>query len=148
MLVDKPDIAGRVAIFRVHLKELKLSDKIEDIARRMATLTPGFSGADIMNCCNEAALIAARRKKDMIDVTDFEAAIERIIGGMEKSTKVLSPVEKKTVAYHEAGHAVAGWFLEHADPLLKVSIVPRGGAALGYNQVPPFHFSKNETENL
>jgi AFG3 family protein len=148
VLVDKPDIAGRVAIFRVHLKELKLSDKIEDIARRMATLTPGFSGADIMNCCNEAALIAARRKKDMIDVTDFEAAIERIIGGMEKSTKVLSPVEKKTVAYHEAGHAVAGWFLEHADPLLKVSIVPRGSAALGYNQFLPREVSLYSKEQL
>jgi cell division protease FtsH len=148
VLVDKPDIAGRVAIFRVHLKDLKLSDKIEDIARRMATLTPGFSGADIMNCCNEAALIAARRKKDMIDVTDFEAAIERIIGGMEKSTKVLSPVEKKTVAYHEAGHAVAGWFLEHADPLLKVSIVPRGSAALGYNQFLPREVSLYSKEQL
>jgi AFG3 family protein len=148
VLVDKPDIAGRVAIFRVHLKDLKLGDKIEDIARRMATLTPGFSGADIMNCCNEAALIAARRKKEMIDVTDFESAIERIIGGMEKSTKVLSPVEKKTVAYHEAGHAIAGWYLEHADPLLKVSIVPRGGAALGYNQFLPREVSLYSKEQL
>ncbi|KAG0370248.1 AAA ATPase afg3 [Gamsiella multidivaricata] len=100
-------------------------------------LTPGFSGADIHNVCNEAALIAARHNKDTVVEADFEAAIERVIVGLEKKSKVLSPEEKKTVAYHEAGHAVAGWYLEHADPLLKVSIIPRGVGALGYAQYLP-----------
>ncbi len=102
----------------------------------MAALTPGFSGADIANICNEAALIAARNLADNITLKHFEAAIERVIAGMEKKTQVLQPDEKKTVAYHEAGHAVAGWFLEFAEPLLKVSIIPRG-KGLGYAQYLP-----------
>jgi len=116
----------------VHLKPLRLTDAIEDIAQRMAALTPGFSGADIANICNEAALIAARQKAKAISQNHFELAVDRVVGGLEKKNKVMSVKEKETVAYHEAGHAVAGWFLEHADPLLKVSIVPRGKAALGY----------------
>ena len=99
-------------------------------------MTPGFSGADIANVTNEAALIAARDSLQSIVLKNFEAAIERVIAGMEKKSQVLQPEEKKTVAYHEAGHAVAGWFLEHADPLLKVSIVPRG-KGLGYAQYLP-----------
>jgi len=114
----------------------------------MATLTPGFSGADIANVVNEAALIAARRKKTKVDITDFDAASERVIGGLEKKNKVMSKEERTLVAYHEAGHAIAGWFLEHADPLLKISIVPRGVAALGYNQFLPRELSLYTREQL
>jgi len=131
-----PDIKGRASIFKVHLKELKTGLDKEDLARKMAALTPGFTGADIANVCNEAALIAARDLHDTIVLIHFEQAIERVVAGMEKKTQVLGPEEKKTVAYHEAGHAVAGWFLEHADPLLKVSIIPRG-KGLGYAQYLP-----------
>lgn len=133
--IDKPDIVGREQIFKVHLKPLKLSPDVD--AKKIAAQTPGFAGAEIMNVCNEAALIAARRDKTEIDMQDFQDAIDRVIGGLEKKTKIISPEEKKIVAYHEAGHAVAGWFLEHADPLVKVSIVPRGIAALGYAQYLP-----------
>ncbi|XP_053186306.1 AFG3-like protein 2 isoform X2 [Scomber japonicus] len=136
--IGPPDIKGRASIFKVHLRPLKLDAEMdkEALARKMAALTPGFSGADIANVCNEAALIAARHLSDAIDQKHFEQAIERVIGGLEKKTQVLQPEEKKTVAYHEAGHAVAGWFLEHADPLLKVSIIPRG-KGLGYAQYLP-----------
>ncbi|KAI8099623.1 peptidase family M41-domain-containing protein [Halteromyces radiatus] len=135
--VDRPDIGGRAQIFKVHLRPIKTSEDVEDLSRKLAALTPGFSGADIHNVCNEAALIAARHNKDDVTGVDFEQAIERVIGGMEKKSRVLSPPEKKTVAYHEAGHAVAGWNLRYADPLLKVSIIPRGVAALGYAQYLP-----------
>ncbi|XP_056453247.1 AFG3-like protein 2 [Gadus chalcogrammus] len=136
--IGHPDIKGRSSIFKVHLRPLKLDQKMDKdaLARKMAALTPGFSGADIANVCNEAALIAARHLADSIDQKHFEQAIERVIGGLEKKTQVLQPEEKKTVAYHEAGHAVAGWYLEHADPLLKVSIIPRG-KGLGYAQYLP-----------
>lgn len=100
-------------------------------------MTPGFAGADIANVCNEAALIAARFNAPCVELKHFEAAIERVIAGLEKKSRVLSAEEKRTVAFHEAGHAIAGWFLEHADPLLKVSIIPRGVAALGYAQYLP-----------
>ncbi|XP_016380622.1 AFG3-like protein 2 [Sinocyclocheilus rhinocerous] len=138
MIAGPPDIKGRASIFKVHLRPLKLDTELdkESLARKMAALTPGFSGADIANVCNEAALIAARHLSDAINQKHFEQAIERVIGGLEKKTQVLQPEEKKTVAYHEAGHAVAGWFLEHADPLLKVSIIPRG-KGLGYAQYLP-----------
>ncbi|XP_019380674.1 PREDICTED: AFG3-like protein 2 isoform X1 [Gavialis gangeticus] len=133
-----PDIKGRASIFKVHLRPLKVDSTLnkDNLARKLASLTPGFSGADIANVCNEAALIAARHLSDAINQKHFEQAIERVIGGLEKKTQVLQPEEKKTVAYHEAGHAVAGWFLEHADPLLKVSIIPRG-KGLGYAQYLP-----------
>ncbi|KAM5156806.1 mitochondrial inner membrane m-AAA protease component AFG3L2 [Mantella aurantiaca] len=136
--IGPPDIKGRASIFKVHLRPLKLDSTLdkEALSRKMAALTPGFSGADIANVCNEAALIAARHLSDSINQKHFEQAIERVIGGLEKKTQVLQPEEKKTVAYHEAGHAVAGWFLEHADPLLKVSIIPRG-KGLGYAQYLP-----------
>ena len=133
-------------MFNVHLKGLKTNLDKNDVARKMAALTPGFSGADIANICNEAALIAARNLSDNINLKHFEAAIERVIAGMEKKTQVLQPEEKKTVAYHEAGHAVAGWFLEFAEPLLKVSIIPRG-KGLGYAQYLPrdaFLFTKEQ----
>lgn len=133
--VDKPDINGREAIFKVHMKNLKLDASVDP--KKVAAQTPGFAGAEIANVCNEAALIAARRNKESIDMQDFQDAIDRVIGGLEKKNKLISPEEKRIVAYHEAGHAVAGWFLEHADPLVKVSIVPRGVAALGYAQYLP-----------
>lgn len=147
IVIDPPDIAGRRDIFNVHLKKIQVNDPPgkDEVAKQMATRTPGFAGADIANVCNEAALIAARAKKDSVEVEDFEAAIDRVIGGLEKKNMVMSPEEKKTVAFHEAGHAVAGWFLEHAMPLLKVSIIPRGSAALGYAQYQPMEkylFSK------
>ncbi|XP_067905351.1 mitochondrial inner membrane m-AAA protease component AFG3L1-like isoform X2 [Heterodontus francisci] len=136
--IGPPDIKGRASIFKVHLSPLKMNPSIskETLARKLAALTPGFTGADIANVCNEAALIAARHLNETIQVKHFEQAIERVIGGLEKKTQVLQPNEKKTVAYHEAGHAVVGWFLEHADPLLKVSIIPRG-KGLGYAQYLP-----------
>jgi len=135
--IDRPDIKGRGDIFKVHLRPIKTDEDIPKLAQKLAALTPGFSGADIHNVCNEAALIAARHNQETVTEADFEAAIERVIVGLEKKSKVLSPEEKKTVAYHEAGHAVAGWYLEHADPLLKVSIIPRGVGALGYAQYLP-----------
>jgi cell division protease FtsH len=133
--VDRPDLKEREAIFKVHLKKLVKSDNVD--AKQLATQTPGFVGADIMNVCNEAALIAARKNKNAIDMQDFQDAIDRVIGGLEKKNRIISPQEKKIIAYHEAGHAVAGWFLEYADPLVKVSIIPRGVAALGYAQYLP-----------
>ena len=126
--IDKPDIVGREAIFKVHLKPIKLDPTLDP--KKIAAQTPGFAGAEIANVCNEAALIAARRDKKAVDMQDFQDAIDRVIGGLEKKNKIIFPEEKKIVAFHEAGHAVAGWFLEHADPLVKVSIVPRGVAAL------------------
>ena len=134
--IDRPDLKGREEIFKVHLKPLtKLSSDVKP--ERLAEQTPGFAGAEIANVCNEAALIAARKDKGMVDMQDFQDAIDRVIGGLEKKTKIISPEEKKIVAYHEAGHAIVGWYMEHAAPLLKVSIVPRGVAALGYAQYLP-----------
>jgi cell division protease FtsH len=144
--IDKPDINGREAIFKVHLKPIKIAEDIDP--KKLAAQTPGFAGAEIANVCNEAALIAARRNKTAVDMQDFQDAVDRVIGGLEKKTKIISPEEKKIVAYHEAGHAVAGWFLEHADPLVKVSIVPRGVAALGYAQYLPKEQFLYQTEQL
>ncbi|KAL3140183.1 ATP-dependent zinc metalloprotease FTSH 10, mitochondrial [Trebouxia sp. C0009 RCD-2024] len=135
--IDRPDITGREHIFRIHLAKLKLDKPMEHYSERLAALTPGFAGADIANVTNEAALIAARGAKDSVGMVDFEQAVDRVIGGLEKKNKVISKEERRTVAYHEAGHAVAAWFLEHAEPLLKVSIVPRGSAALGFAQYLP-----------
>lgn len=144
--IDKPDIVGREAIFKVHLKPLKLAADIDP--KELSAQTPGFAGAEIANVCNEAALIAARRGKTAVDMKDFQEAMDRVIGGLEKKNKLISPEEKKIVAYHEAGHAVAGWFLEHANPLVKVTIVPRGVAALGYAQYLPKEQFLYRTEQL
>jgi cell division protease FtsH len=133
--IDKPDLNGREAIFKVHLKPLKLHKDVDP--KKLAAQTPGFAGAEIANVCNEAALIGARHGKKRVELTDFNEAIDRVIGGLEKKNKLISPEEKKIIAYHEAGHAICGWFLENADPLVKVSIVPRGLAALGYAQYLP-----------
>lgn len=135
--IDKPDIKGRDQIFQVYLKKIKLDHEPSYFSQRLAALTPGFAGADIANVCNEAALIAARGEKTQVTMEHFEAAIDRIIGGLEKRNTVISKLERRTVAYHESGHAVSAWFLEHAEPLLKVSIVPRGTAALGFAQYVP-----------
>ncbi|AYD46583.1 ATP-dependent zinc metalloprotease FtsH [Arachidicoccus soli] len=133
--IDRPDVKGREDIFRVHLKPIKVSQTLD--IHKLAEQTPGFAGADIANVCNEAALIAARNGKEAVDMKDFDDAIDRVIGGLEKKNKIIAPHEKQIIAYHEAGHAICGWFLEHAYPLLKVTIVPRGTAALGYAQYTP-----------
>lgn len=144
--IDKPDLNGREQIFKVHLKPIKTASEVD--AKKLSAQTPGFAGAEIANVCNEAALIAARRNKENVDMQDFQDAIDRVIGGLEKKNKIISQEEKKIVAYHEAGHAIAGWFLEHADPLVKVSIVPRGVAALGYAQYLPKEQFLYTTEQL
>ncbi len=133
--IDRPDLVGREAIFKVHLIPIKVSQTLD--THKLAEQTPGFAGADIANVCNEAALIAARNGKEAVDMNDFQDAIDRVIGGLEKKNKIILPEEKEIIAYHEAGHAICGWFLEHAYPLLKVTIVPRGTAALGYAQYTP-----------
>jgi AFG3 family protein len=133
--IGLPDLVGREQIFNVHLGAIKLSAGVR--AAELAEMTPGFAGADIANICNEAALIAARRNKEAVDIDDFNYALDKVIAGLEKRTKVISPEEKQVIAYHEAGHAVCGWFLEHAMPLVKVTIVPRTVGALGYAQYQP-----------
>jgi|AntRauTorckE5430_2_1112549.scaffolds.fasta_scaffold02604_4 cell division protease FtsH len=133
--IDRPDLVGREAIFKVHLKPIVTAEDIS--AAILAEQTPGFAGADIANVCNEAALVAARRNKTAVDMDDFQHALDRVIGGLEKKNKIISPEEKRIIAFHEAGHAVCGWFLEHAYPLVKVTIVPRGVGTLGYAQYLP-----------
>nr|WP_246008170.1 ATP-dependent zinc metalloprotease FtsH [Chitinophaga lutea] len=144
--IDKPDLAGREHIFDVHLKPIKTSPNLD--IKKLASMTPGFAGADIANVCNEAALIAARKGKTEVEMEDFNDAIDRVIGGLEKKNKIISPEEKEVIAYHEAGHAICGWYLEHANPLVKVTIVPRGVAALGYAQYLPKEQYLYNTEQL
>ncbi|KAI0490952.1 ATP-dependent metallopeptidase Hfl [Xylaria cf. heliscus] len=134
--IDAPTMAGRQDIFKVYLRKIVTNEDMEYLSGRLASLTPGFAGADIANCVNEAALIAARGNAASITLQHFEQAIERVVGGLERKSLVLGPVEKKTVAYHEAGHAICGWYFQYADPLLKVSIIPRG-KGLGYAQYLP-----------
>jgi len=133
--IDLPDLKGREAIFDVHLKTIKKSDEVS--SKYLAEMTPGFAGADIANVCNESALVAARHEKKFVELEDFNYALDRVIGGLEKKNKLISPKEKEIIAFHEAGHAVCGWFLEHASPLIKVTIVPRGIGTLGYAQYLP-----------
>ncbi len=135
ILIDKPDRLERAEIFKVHTRELILGDNVD--CEILAGQTPGFAGAEIANVCNEAALLAARENKEAIEMDDFERAIDRVIAGLEKKNKLISPEERKIIAYHEAGHAITGWFLQYTDPVVKVSIVPRGLAALGYAQYLP-----------
>ncbi len=144
--IDKPDVKGRETIFKVHLLPIKTSQTLD--LHKLAEQTPGFAGADIANVCNEAALIAARKGKESVEMIDFQDAIDRVIGGLEKKNKIIAPHEKSIIAYHEAGHAVCGWFLEHAYPLLKVTIVPRGTAALGYAQYTPTEQYLYNTDQL
>ncbi len=135
IMIDKPDRRERSAIFRVHTRDLVLGELVN--MEVLAAQTPGFAGAEIANVCNEAALLAAREDKDAIDMDDFEKSIDRVIAGLEKKNKIILPEEKKIVAYHEAGHAITGWYLKYTDPVVKVSIIPRGLAALGYAQYLP-----------
>ncbi len=144
--IDRPDLKGREAIFKVHLKNIVIDKSI--IASTLAEMTPGFAGAEIANVCNEAALVAARRDKKAVDLDDFNYALDRVIGGLEKKNKLISPREKEIIAYHEAGHAICGWFLENASPLVKVTIVPRGIGTLGYAQYLPKEEYITRTEAL
>ena len=144
--IDRPDLKGRRAIFKVHLKNIKKSAAVNP--ETLAEMTPGFAGADIANICNEAALVAARRDKKEVDMDDFNYALDRVIGGLEKKNKLISPEEKRIIAYHEAGHAICGWYLEHASPLVKVTIVPRGIGTLGYAQYLPKEEYITRTEQL
>ena len=144
--IDRPDLNGREAIFKVHLKNIKVNDTVTPEV--LAEMTPGFAGAEIANICNEAALIAARRNQTSIGLDDFNYALDKVIGGLEKKNKLIHPAEKEIIAYHEAGHAICGWFLEHAMPLVKVTIVPRGVAALGYAQYLPKEQYITRTEQM
>ncbi len=144
--IDRPDLKGREAIFKVHLKNIKTSSEINPY--ELAEMTPGFAGAEIANVCNEAALVAARRNKKEITMDDFNHALDRVIGGLEKKNKIIAPQEKKIIAFHEAGHAICGWFLENASPLVKVTIVPRGIGTLGYAQYLPKEEYITRTEAL
>ena len=144
--IDRPDLKGREAIFKVHLVKIKTGSDIKPEV--LAEMTPGFAGAEIANVCNEAALVAARRDKKEVNLDDFNYALDRVIGGLEKKNKLISPKEKEIIAYHEAGHAICGWFLEHASPLVKVTIVPRGVGTLGYAQYLPKEEYITRTEQL
>jgi cell division protease FtsH len=142
--LELPNLNERKEIFKVHLRPLVLDNTID--VSYLAAQTPGFSGADIANICNEAALIAARKKREKINKEDFLAAIDRIVAGLEKKSKIISPSEKKTIAYHEAGHAVISWLLEHVDPLAKVSIIPRGKSLGAAWYLPEERQLRTETE--
>lgn len=148
--ITNPDLEARKEIFEVHLEPLKQSKtkKLEDYARRLATLTPSFSGSDIAAICNEAAILAARENKDEVSQIDFEMAVERIIGGIEVSSKAKSDEERKTVAYHECGHGVVSWFQEGGSPQLKLTIIPRSKGALGFAQYQPNEVSIESKEEL
>ncbi|KAK9174532.1 ATP-dependent zinc metalloprotease FtsH [Cryptosporidium meleagridis] len=138
--IERPNLEERKEIFKIHLKPLKLNEKLnkDELIKYLACLSPGFVGSEIRNLCNEAAIHAARRKSNSgVDLIDFDKASDRIIGGLKKLDGYLSPKEKKIVSLHESGHAIAGWYLKHADPVLKVSIVPRTGGALGFAQLVP-----------
>ncbi len=144
--IDRPDLKGREAIFKVHLKTIKTATDMQPAT--LAEMTPGFAGAEIANVCNEAALIAARRNKKEVTMDDFNYALDRVIGGLEKKNKIIAPNEKRIIAFHEAGHAICGWYLEHASPLVKVTIVPRGIGTLGYAQYLPKEEYITRTEAL
>jgi cell division protease FtsH len=135
VLVDRPDINGREAILRIHSKNVVLDPDVD--LRKIAALTPGFVGADLANLINEAALLAARKNKDKVGPDEFDEAIDRVVGGLEKKNRVMNSQEKEIVAFHESGHAIVAESVEHADPVHKISIIPRGIAALGYTQQRP-----------
>jgi cell division protease FtsH len=135
ILVDRPDLKGRMEIFAVHTRGLVMNDHVD--FRKLAAATPGFAGAEIANVCNEAALMASRRDRQTVNQTDFQDAIERVIAGLEKKNKLINPHERQVVAYHESGHAIVGHFTPGADPVQKVSIIPRGIGALGYTLQTP-----------
>jgi cell division protease FtsH len=135
VLIDRPDINGREAILKIHSRNIVLGPEVD--LRKIAALTPGFVGADLDNIINEAALMAARKSKDAVGTEEFEEAIDRIIGGLEKKNRVMNPREKEIVAFHESGHAIVAESVKYADPVNKISIISRGIAALGYTQQRP-----------
>ncbi len=135
VVVSNPDLTGRLQILKIHSRNIKLASDFD--LERAARITPGFSGADLANLMNEAALLAARRKADAVTMTDFEAAIERVVAGLEKKTRIMNEQERTEVAYHESGHALVAGLVPHADPVAKISIVPRGQGALGYTMQMP-----------
>jgi cell division protease FtsH len=135
VVVDRPDINGREAILKVHSRHVLLGPDVD--LRKIAALTPGFVGADLANLVNEAALLAARKNKEAVGPTDFDEAIDRVVGGLEKKNRVMNAAEKEIVAFHEAGHAITAESVKYADPVNKISIIPRGVAALGYTQQRP-----------
>jgi cell division protease FtsH len=135
VLVDRPDINGREAILKIHSENVLLGPDVD--LRKIAGRTPGFVGADLANIINEAALLAARKNKDKVGSTDFDEAIDRVVAGLQKKNRVMNPQEKEIVAFHESGHAIVAECVEHADPVHKISIIPRGIAALGYTQQQP-----------
>ncbi len=143
--VDLPEVTERIEIFKVHLRPLKLGENVD--VEFLARQTPGFSGADIANVCNEAALVAARKNKSVVEKQDFLDAVDRIVGGLEKKSKIITPEEKEIIAYHESGHATVSWLLEHASPLVKVTIVPRG-RSLGAAWYLPEERQLNSTEQM
>ena len=149
VLVDRPDIGGREEILKVHVKHVKLDDTVN--IGRIAAITPGFVGADLANLVNEAALLAARAEKDAVGMIEFDEGVERVTAGLEKKQRVMNPDEKQRVAYHEAGHALVAFSLPNTDPVHKVSIIPRGVAALGYTMQRPegdrFLLTKAELES-
>jgi cell division protease FtsH len=135
VLVDRPDINGREAILKIHSRHVTLGPEVD--LRKIAGRTPGFVGADLANIINEAALLAARNDKETVELTDFDEAIDRVVAGLQKKNRVMNAQEKKIVAFHESGHAIVAESVEHADPVHKISIIPRGIAALGYTQQQP-----------
>jgi len=146
--IDLPTLSERKDIFEIYLKELKLGGKTTHYSKRLSELTPGKSGADIANICNEAALHAARLNDNMVDTKNFEYAIERIIAGIQKKSNPLSPEERRTVAYHEAGHAIVSWMLKYTEPVLKISVVPRTNSPLGFTQKFPLDIKLHTNEQL
>src|SRR5690606_11423324 len=149
VLVDRPDRLGRVQILNVHLRKVRLAPDVR--AEEIAALTPGFTGADLANLVNEAALLATRRKAQAVEMQDFNAAVERIVAGLEKKNRLLNPHERRVVAYHEMGHALVATALPGTDPVHKISIIPRGVGALGYTIQRPtedrFLMTRAELEN-
>ena len=135
VLLDRPDINGREAILKIHSRKVLLDSDVD--LRKIAGLVPGFAGADLANLVNEAALLAARKDKETVSAAEFDAAIDRVVGGLEKKNRVMNPQEKEIVAFHESGHAIVAESVKHADPVHKISIIPRGIAALGYTQQQP-----------
>jgi cell division protease FtsH len=135
ILVDRPDINGREAILKIHSKNVLLSPEVD--LHQIAARTPGFVGADLANLVNEAALLAARKNKEEVGPADFDEAVDRVIGGLEKKKRVMNPKEKEIIAFHESGHALVAESVQYADPVHKISIIPRGIAALGYTQQQP-----------
>ena len=135
--VDKPDLNGRKEIAKIYLAKIKIEGDLDDIAEKLAEMTPGYTGADICNIVNEAAIIAIRNKHEKVQLTDLISAVDRILCGLEKKHNIMTPAEKRRIAYHEAGHAMIGWMSEHVDPMLKVTIVPRANGALGFTQNLP-----------